>query len=200
MNLSVRNLRPSTDMLPTSDDRCPKRACRARLRMEVQLGGAVAAICDPCDRNRGGLCRLCPKTLTHKGQNRGNAQFCDECRAKNRHDYQSTWYQSNRDEQIRQTKKYYRQNRATRLEYAAQYRKDHPVKRDDIDRLYFRDWARNAYKDPEYAARQRDLHNRARARRRRDKVLAGEVEKLTDRDVIWIWQKALGRRVRLLAA
>lgn len=200
MNLGTRNLRPAVDLLPTTDDHCPKRACRARLRMEVQLGGTVVAICDPCDRNRRGLCRLCPKPLTHKGRNRGNAQFCDDCRVKTREEYQENWYQINRDDQLSRAKKRHRTHRAERLAYAKEYRRLHPPpKRDDIDRMYHRDWARNAYKDPAYREREIRRRNRIRLAKRKERVLAGEADKLTDRDVIWIWEKALGRRLQLVA-
>jgi hypothetical protein len=169
--------------------------------MEVQLGGALVAICDPCDRNRRGLCRLCPKRLAFKGKNRGNAQFCADCRAKHRHEYTETWYQNNRDQQLRAAKRRHRAHRAERLAYAKEYRRLHPPpKRDDIDRMYHRDWARNAYKDPAYREREVRRRNRLRLEKRKARVLAGEAEKLTDRDAIWIWEKALGRRLDLEAA
>lgn len=191
MNLGVRNLRPTADMLPTSDDHCPKRACRARLRMEVQLGGTVVAICDPCVRNKRGLCRHCPKRLTFKGDCRGSTQFCDDCRATNQKDYKVRWYRTNREQKLAASKKRYRRNRSTRLAYAAKYRRLHPQpKRDDIDRMYHRDWARNALKDPAYHARELRRRQRLRDRKRKVRLFAGEVEKLTDRDVIWLWKAA----------
>ncbi len=200
MKLGIRNLRPANTTPAASVDRCPKRACGTRLRMEVQLGGVVVGICDPCERNKRGLCRLCPKPLAHKGRNKGNAQFCNACRAKHRKEYTDGWYQANREDQLSLTKRRYRANRAARLEYAANYRKAHPSKRDDIDRLYHRTWARNAYKDPAYREREIQRRNRLRLERRRELVLAGEAEKLTDRDAIWIWEKAMGRRLWLETA
>jgi hypothetical protein len=203
MNLSklgIRGVRNLSQQPKGFDVHCPKRYCGTRLRLEVQLGGVVVAICDLCERNRRGLCRRCPQQLTFKGKNRGNAQFCDDCRAANRADYDERWYWANRDEQLRLAKRRHRLHRVERLAYAARYRKAHPKKRDDLDRLYHRTWMRTAWADPVWHARELRRRNRLRLAKRKARVLAGEAVKLTDRDVIWIWEKALGRRLDLALA
>lgn len=133
---------------------CRRRGCRTRLVERIDPIGRVAFGCPACARNKEGRCRDCPGRLENPRSIR-----CARCAlARKRqldNDHHRRTYPQRREKELAWKRRHSKkpEHRARRRDYERRYRAAHHGKRDDLDRLYFREWARRRRQDPAYRAR-----------------------------------------------
>jgi hypothetical protein len=150
---------------------CPRFHCGERLvEQHDRALGRVAFVCRSCARNRAGFCRDCPRPLPSQKHLRCEACALEEKRRLDR-EAKARLYQdpAERRHLLALKRRSYAKPevRARRRAYERQYRADHPRTRDDFDRAYGREWAREALKDPAYRKR---VNARKRQRERQKRL------------------------------
>lgn len=127
--------------------RCHRINCRAVLRDETDAIGRLTLVCEPCERNRAGLCRDCPAPLE-----KPKALRCPTCA-----------YRRNLERVRTQSAHYYREHRTRVLARQRSYQARPEVA--EKLRGYKRDWAaRN--RDDAHRLVQREYQRQRRARLR----------------------------------
>lgn len=157
--LGLRTPRKDTDLVKAgAGGRCHRNRCRTRLTMDT-VDGVLVAVCVPCDRNKRGLCRDCPKkmeTNPFHDTNGKNIRFrCDACALRHASALKKAAY--DRDpEHYRVIRR--RSNAQPHVKAGMRERhkkwleKNPPRPRNDfereLERRYKRAWAAQFYKDP----------------------------------------------------
>lgn len=131
--------------------------------------GRVAFLCDPCQRNKSGLCRDCPSKLAEP-----NAMRCKSCAHHRRLEGQRVRdrlrYAARRKEVLAHHKK--RNDdpawREWRRNYMRAYRVANP--RNDFDRAYMRVYMAKRRSDPAYREKYNARRRLRRANRRQERA------------------------------
>lgn len=120
---------------------CPRRYCALPLRSGTDGNGRAVVVCDGCARNAAGLCRDCPAPVS------GLAMRCQRCATRRTDQRRADRYVTRHADILEQKRRYRTQPDvvARARAYGARYRADHPTRRDDLDRLYHREWSRRNY-------------------------------------------------------
>lgn len=146
--------------------RCPRGFCGHAMETTTDGMGRVVFSCPACARNKRGLCRECPKSLTDPRQLRcptcSRKRHLAQCRVRDRERYAARRNDVLRHHRERNARP---EIREWRRRYMAAYRQAHP--RDANDRAYGRAWNAARRADPAYRAREN-------ARKRKQRRLARE--------------------------
>lgn len=149
-------------------NRCRRRGCGTRFVERIDGIGRVAFGCPACARNKEGLCRACPAPLENP-----RCMRCARCGLARKRQLDNAYhrrsYPERRDKELADKRRRSQtpEHRARRREYERKYREAHRGDRDDLDRLYFREWARRRRQDPDYRAR---INARRRERARQERA------------------------------
>jgi len=155
--------------------KCPRAFCHTVLVEQRDRLGRIDLVCKPCHRNRRGRCRDCPGLLPSY-----HAMRCRPCAA-----IQARKRNAEVSRRRRRDPKTYsiillqkRQSSrrpavaARRHTYQAKYRAANPRERDELDRLYHREWMRRHRADPAWNARINKKRRKRYRQRRRDELRA----------------------------